>query len=119
MPEAAATKICTKCQAEKSIDEFGILTSSSDGHNPLCFECKRNRDHDSKTKKTNRAKVHDRRLGSKKTKSAELPEKKITAQHEESAETQLIRAFKKTTIKSFIKDDLIPMLEVAVEEKFK
>ena len=119
MPETPQTKKCAKCQAEKPIDEFGILKSSGDGYNSLCFECKRKRDHDSRAKKTNKAKIPARRSISEKPKRVEPPEKKITAQHEESAETQLIRAFKKTTIKNFIRDDLVPMLEGAVDEKFR
>ena len=119
MPETPQTKKCAKCQTEKVIDEFGILRSSEDGYNPLCLECKRKRDHDSRAKKTNKAKIPGRKSIPDKPKSVEPPEKKITAQHEESAETQLIRAFKKTTIKSFIRDDLVPMLERAVDEKFR
>ena len=119
MPEAAATKICVKCGTEKSIDEFGVLRSSEDGRNPLCFECKRKRDRTSRNKQANKAKAPDRRSRVDKPKSAKPQEKKIIAQHEESAEAQLIKAFKKTTIKSFIRDDLIPMLERAVEERFE
>lgn len=119
MPEAPATKICTKCQTEKPINEFGILKSSFDGHNPLCFDCKRKRDQNSRTKKAKRTKVRDRRPRTKKPKSAESPEKKIIDQHKESAEDHLIKAFKKTTIKSFIRDDLIPMLERIVDGKFE
>ena len=118
MPEAGQRKKCTKCQAEKPIDEFGILKKSKDGHNSLCFECKRDYDRDSRTKKTRKAKAADRRSRPEKAKTAETVEKKITVKHEESAEDGLIRAFKKKTIKNFIKNDLIPMLDKAVEEKF-
>jgi len=119
MSETPQTKKCAKCHFEKPINEFGILRSSEDGHNPLCFECKRKRDRTSRTKQVNRAKAPDRRSKANKPKSAKPQEKKIIAQHKEPAEAQLIRAFKKTTIKSFIRDDLIPMLERAVEEKFE
>jgi len=119
MPEAGQTKICVKCGTEKLIGEFGVLRSSGDGHNPLCFKCKRKRDHDSRTNQASKGKAPDRKSRPGKLKSPKPPEKKITVQHEESAEAQLIKAFKKTTIKSFIRDDLIPMLERAVEERFE
>ena len=115
MPETPQTKICAKCQTEKPIDEFGILRSSEDGHNPLCFLCKRQRDQDSRAKKNKKVKVPDRRPRPDKVKSAELPEKKITVEHEEPAEAQLVKVLKKTIIKSFVKDELIPMLERIVQ----
>ena len=115
MPEALQIKICAKCQTEKPIDEFGILRSSEDGHNPLCFDCKRKRDHDSRTKQANKAKASNRRSRPGRPKSVEAPEKKITAQLEESAEAQLVKVLKKTIIKSFVKDELIPMLERIVQ----
>jgi hypothetical protein len=118
MSEATQTKECAKCETEKSVDEFGILRSSKDGRNPVCFDCKRKRDRDSRTKVNKPKVVPGRKSRSEKQKSAEALEKKIIAQHEESAEAQLINAFKKTTINSFIKDDLIPMLERIAEEKF-
>lgn len=120
MSEAAQTKICAKCQIEKPVDDFGVLKSSRDGRNPLCFECKRKRDQDSRAKQTNKAKpLPDRKSRSDKPKSAEAVKKKTIAQNGESAEAHLINAFKKTTIKSFIRDDLIPMLERIAEEKFE
>jgi len=119
MPEAGQTKICVKCGTEKSIGEFGVLRSSGDGHNPLCFKCKRKRDHDSRTNQASKGKAPDRKSRPGKLKSPKPPEKKITAQNDGSAEAQLIKAFKKTTLKSFIRDDLIPMLERAVEERFE
>jgi len=118
MSEAQQTKICTKCQTEKPINEFGILRSSEDGYNPLCFNCKRKRDRTSKAKQINKAKVLDRRSRPERSKTTVPSQKKIVT-HKEPAEAQLIRAFKKTTIKSFIRDDLIPMLERAVKEKYE
>lgn len=117
MPEEES-KICAKCGVEKPIGEFGILRSSGDGHNPLCFDCKRKRDQTSRAKKVNKEKTPDQKRRRGRPKNVSLP-KEIVDKHKESGEAQLIRAFKKTTIKSFIKDDLIPMLERTVEEKFK
>jgi hypothetical protein len=119
MPEAPETKVCAQCQTKKPIDEFGILKSSKDGHNSVCFECKRKRDRDSRAKKAKKARppAHERTCD--KRKDAEPPEKKKISQHEESAEAQLIKAFKKATIKTFVKDDLIPMIERAVEAGFE
>jgi hypothetical protein len=119
MSEVQQTKTCTKCQTEKAINEFGILRSSEDGHNPLCFDCKRKRDRTSKTKQANKAEARDQRSKPGRAKTTEPPQKEIVAHHKEPAEAQLIRAFKKTTIKSFIRDDLIPMLERLAEEKFE
>jgi len=119
MAEAPQTKICAKCQIEKAIDEFGILRSTEDGHNPLCFECKRQRDQDSRDRKGKKAKTLEGKSKRGGPKKVSIPEEKIIAQQEEPAEIQLIKAFKKTTIKNFIKDDLIPILEKAVEERFK
>lgn len=115
--EAPQKKTCAKCRVEKSVDEFGILKSTKDGRNPLCFECKRKRDRDSRAKGSKAKIAADRKPRFEKTKSGEPLEKKIVAQNEESAEARLINAFKKTTIKSFIRDDLIPLLERIVEEK--
>lgn len=118
MVEMAQIKTCTKCQTEKPIDEFGILKKSKDGHNSMCSDCKRAYDRDSKAKQAKKAKVPDRKARPQKPKSAEPPQKKISIEHEESAEDRFIRVFKKTTIKSFIRDDLIPTLEKIAEEKF-
>lgn len=118
MSETPQSKICAKCHVEKPIDEFGILRSSEDGHNSLCFDCKRKRDRTSRAKQVNRAKIPDQKRRRGRPKNVSLP-KEIIVKHKEPGEAQFIRAFKKTTIKSFIRDDLIPILERAVEEKFE
>lgn len=118
MQEMGQTKICSRCRAEKPINEFGILKSSEDGHNPVCFDCKRKRDRDSRAKKGEKAKTPEGKSRRGRPRIAKPPQEKIIARHEEPAEAQLIAAFKKTTIKAFVKDDLIPMIERAVEEKF-
>jgi hypothetical protein len=38
------TKVCNKCGDEKELDEFGILTSSKDGHKSTCKECRSKED---------------------------------------------------------------------------
>lgn len=119
MSEASQTKICAKCRAEKSVAEFGVLRSSEDGYNPLCFECKRKRDKESRAKKGEKAKTPKGKSRHGRPRIDKPPKEKITtARHEEPVETQLIRAIKKAAIKAFIRDELIPMMEKAVEEKF-
>lgn len=121
MPGEPETKICKQCKTEKPIEEFGILRSSEDGHNRLCFACKRQRqrEYDSKGKRANKDKfVRDRKPETEKPKIPQSPEKETAVQHEEPSEAQLMKTLKKNIIKNFIRSDLIPMLERTVEEKF-
>lgn len=116
MPEAPGTKVCVTCEIEKPIDDFGILKSAKDGHNPMCLECRREYFRDVRERETKKIKIPDRKPKTDGAKISELPKKQITAQQVESAESQLIKDFKKAVIKSFIRDDLIPMLQKAAEE---
>jgi len=111
-------KICQKCKVEKPIDSFGIRKATEDGHNPVCLECRRDYFRKRRIKQAKKTRIPGSKPKTDTEKIQEPAQKKTTVQHEESAEAQLIMAFKKTTIKSFIKDDLIPMLERAIEERF-
>jgi hypothetical protein len=113
------TKICQKCKVEKPIDDFGIRRSADDGHNPVCLECRRKYYQEFRTKQAKKTKVPGLKPKTDKSKASEPPQKKTIAQPEEMAETQFIKAFKKDTIKTFIRNNLIPILERALEEEFK
>ena len=41
--KSATTKVCTICKTEKSMDDFGKLAASKDGHLSFCKECNRQR----------------------------------------------------------------------------
>jgi len=117
--EILQMKICRTCKIEKPVVEFGILNSSKDGRNPVCFECRR-KSGTSRIERVNKEKASDQKRRPGRPKIIEPPQKEILAVHgNESAEAQLIKALKKNAIKNFITGDLILFLERAIDERFK
>lgn len=113
------TKTCQKCKVEKPIDEFGIRRSADDGHNPMCLECRREYYQEFRTKQAKKTKAPGPKPKIDRSKASEPPQKKTIAQSEDMAEARFIKAFKKDIIKAFLRNNLIPILERAVEEEFK
>jgi hypothetical protein len=113
------TKICAKCNIEKPLNKFGIRKSAQDGRNPMCLECRRQYFRDIREKQTRKAGVSGSKSKKDKLKIPKPPQEKTTIKPEELAEARFIDAFKRETIKAFIKNDLIPMLETIIGEKFE
>jgi hypothetical protein len=111
-------KICATCKVEKGINEFGILRSSEDGHNSVCLECRKLYFRESRKKQPKKEEAFASKPKIDKLKMPKPPQEKIIAKPEEITEADFIRAFKKDTISVFVKNDLIPMLERLVEERF-